>query len=92
MSRGTPKLGPLQRREVALAALVDERTLARALRGDPVRPSVHGVDAPLNSSPLCFIAVVASGAPCAGPIASPKAFPCRSPSSFMSWTSCAALR
>jgi len=41
VSRGTPKLGPLQRREVALAALVDERTLARALRGDPVRPSVH---------------------------------------------------
>ena len=44
MSRATPKLGPLgplQRREVALAALVDERTLKRALRGDVIMPSTH---------------------------------------------------
>jgi hypothetical protein len=39
VSRAVPQLSPLQRREIALAALIDERTFARAMRGDPVKPS-----------------------------------------------------
>jgi len=36
-----PRLSPLQRREIALAALVDPRTLERLLRGEAVRGLGH---------------------------------------------------
>ena len=39
VARATANLNPIQRREIALAALVDEKTLARCLNGGVVRPS-----------------------------------------------------
>ena len=41
MARTTPNLNPIQRREIALAALVDEKTLAHCLNGRVVRPSTR---------------------------------------------------
>jgi len=41
VARTTPNLNPIQRREIALAALVDEKTLARCLNGRVVRPSTR---------------------------------------------------